>query len=193
MITTLDSMGGTFVDFALPQEDLATVKVGLLVRVTMEGTRELLTGKISAIEPTIDPTTRNVKVRAVIPEPANQPRPGMFVNVQVIQPTNQAVVAIPLTALLHASYGDSVFVVEDKPPGSPGTATTPDGKTVKIARQQFVRTGATRGDFVAITKGVTAGQLVVSAGAFKLRNNSPVVIDNSVQATPRLALEPQNH
>jgi len=193
MITTLDSMGGTFVDFALPQEDLATVKVGLPVRVTMEGTREVLTGKISAIEPTIDPTTRNVKVRAAIPEPANQPRPGMFVNVQVIQPTNQAVVAIPLTALLHASYGDSVFVVEDKPAGSPGAATTPDGKTVKIARQQFVRTGAARGDFVAITKGVTAGQLVVSAGAFKLRNNSPVVIDNSVQATPRLALEPQNH
>jgi membrane fusion protein (multidrug efflux system) len=193
MITTLDSMGGTFVDFSLPQEDLATVKVGLSVRVTMEGTREVLTGKISAIEPTIDPTTRNVKVRAAIPEPANQPRPGMFVNVQVIQPTNQSVVAIPLTALLHASYGDSVFVVEDKPAGSPGAATTPDGKTVKIARQQFVRTGAARGDFVAITKGVTAGQLVVSAGAFKLRNNSPVVIDNSVQAKPRLALEPQNH
>jgi membrane fusion protein (multidrug efflux system) len=103
------------------------------------------------------------------------------------------VVAIPLTALLHASYGDSVFVVEDKPAGSPGAATTPDGKTVKIARQQFVRTGAVRGDFVAITKGVTAGQVVVSAGAFKLRNNSPVVIDNSVQAKPRLALEPQNH
>ena len=142
MITTLDSMGGTFVDFSLPQEELATVKVGLPVRVTMEGTQEQLTGKISAIDPTIDPTTRNVKIRAAIPEPSNQPRPGMFVNVQVIQPTNQAVVAIPMTALLHASYGDSVFVVEDKPPGSPGTASTPDGKTVKIARQQFVRTGA---------------------------------------------------
>ena len=64
---------------------------------------------------------------------------------------------------------------------------------MKIARQQFVRTGAARGDFIAITKGVTAGQLVVSAGAFKLRNNSPVVVDNSVQATPQLALQPQNH
>jgi membrane fusion protein (multidrug efflux system) len=95
--------------------------------------------------------------------------------------------------VLHASYGDSVFVVEDKPPGSPGTATTPDGKPVKSARQQFVRTGAARGDFVAITKGVTAGQVVVSAGAFKLRNNSPVVVDNTVQATPQLALHPQNH
>jgi len=193
MITTLDSMGGTFVDFALPQDDLATVKVGLAVRVTMEGTQEQLTGTISAIDQTIDPTTRNVKIRAAIPEPANKPRPGMFVNVQVIQKAQQAVVAIPVTALLHASYGDSVFIIEDKPAGSPGMATTPDGKPVKMARQQFVRTGAARGDFVAITKGVTPGQVVVSAGAFKLRNNSPVVIDNSAQATPELALHPQNH
>ena len=192
MVTTLDSMGGTFVDFSLPQDGLATIKVGLPVRVTIEGTTAQLTGTISAIEPTIDPTTRNVKIRAAIPEPANKPRPGMFVNVQVVQPTQQAVVAIPVTALLHASYGDSVFVVEDKPPGTPGMAQTPDGKPVKIARQQFVRTGAARGDFIAITKGVTAGQQVVSAGAFKLRNKSPVVVDNSVQAKAQLALEPQN-
>jgi membrane fusion protein (multidrug efflux system) len=193
MVTTLDSMGGTFVDFSLPQEDLATIKVGLPVRVTMEGTQEQLTGTISAIDPTIDTTTRNVKIRAAIPEPANKPRPGMFVNVKVVQPTRQAVVAIPVTALLHASYGDSVFVVEDKPPGTPGLARTPDGKPVKIARQQFVRTAAARGDFIAITKGVTAGQQVVSAGGFKLRNNSSVVVDNTVQATPQLALQPQNH
>jgi membrane fusion protein (multidrug efflux system) len=193
MITTLDSMGGTFVDFSLPQEELATVKVGLPVRVTMEGTQERLTGTISAIEPTIDATTRNVKIRAAIPEPANQPRPGMFVNVQVIQKAQQAVVAIPVTGLLHAPYGDSVFVVEDKPAGSPGMATAPDGRPVKIARQQFVRTGAARGDFVAITKGVTAGQRVVTAGAFKLRNSSPVVVDDTVQATPQVALQPQSH
>lgn len=193
MVTTLDSMGGTFVDFSLPQENLATVRVGLPVRVTLEGTQEQQMGTITAIDPTIDSTTRNVKIRAAIPEPANKPRPGMFVNVQVVQPTQQAVVVIPVTALLHASYGDSVFVVEPKPPGSPGIASTPDGKPVKIARQQFVRTGAARGDFIAITKGVTAGQVVISAGAFKLRNNSPVVIDNTVQAKPQLALEPQNH
>jgi membrane fusion protein (multidrug efflux system) len=192
MVTTLDSLGGTFVDFSVPQDDLATIKVGLPVRVTIEGTPTQLMGTISAIEPMIDPTTRNVKIRAAIPEPAIKPRPGMYVNVQVIQATQQAVVAIPVTALLHASYGDSVFVVEDKPPGTPGLARTPDGKPVKIARQQFVRTGAARGDFIAITKGVTAGQQVVSAGAFKLRNNSPVVVDNSVQAKAQLALHPQN-
>ena len=191
-VTTLDAMGGTFVDFTLPQEELASVAVGLPVRVTMEGAKESLTGTISAIDPTIDLTTRNVKIRAAIPELPGTPRPGTFVNVQVIKPTQAQVVAVPATAIVHASYGDSVFVVEDKKPGSPGMDRTPAGKEVKIARQQFVRTGAVRGDFVAVTKGITAGQQVVTAGAFKLRNNSPVVVDNSVQAKPQLEPHPEN-
>jgi membrane fusion protein (multidrug efflux system) len=191
-VTTLDAMGGTFVDFTLPQEELATIAVGLPVRVTMEGTKDELQGTISAVDPTIDLTTRNLKVRAAIPEPANKPRPGTFVNVEVIKPTQAKVVSVPATAIVHASYGDSVFVIEPKKPGSPGMDKTPDGKTVMIARQQFVRVGHARGDFVAITKGVNAGQQVVSAGAFKLRNNSPVVVDNTVQAKPQLAPQPEN-
>jgi membrane fusion protein (multidrug efflux system) len=194
-VTTLDAMGGTFVDFSLPQEELATVGVGLPVRVTMQGAndaKEALTGKISAVDPTVDPTTRNVKIRAEIPELPGSPRPGMFVTVEVVKPTQAGVVAVPATAIVHASYGDSVFVIEDRKPGTPGMDRTPDGKPVKVARQQFVRTGAARGDFVAITKGVEAGQQVVSAGAFKLRNNSPVVVDNTVQAKPQLVPHPEN-
>ena len=191
-VTTLDAMGGTFADFTLPQEELATVKVGMPVRVTIEGTKKPLEGTISAVDPTIDPTTRNVKLRAAIPDLAETTRPGMFVNVQVITPEQKAVVSVPATAVVHASFGDSVFVIEDKKPGSPGMDTSPDGKPVKIARQQFVRVGVARGDFVAITKGVTAGQQVVSAGAFKLRNNSPVVVDNTIQAKPQLDPKPEN-
>ena len=191
-VTTLDAMGGTFADFTLPQEELATVKVGMPVRVTIEGVKKPLDGTISAVDPTIDPTTRNVKLRAAIPDLAENTRPGMFVNVQVITPEQKAVVSVPATAVVHASFGDSVFVIEDKKPGSPGMDTSPDGKPVKIARQQFVRVGVARGDFVAITKGVTAGQQVVSAGAFKLRNNSPVVVDNTVQAKPQLDPKPEN-
>lgn len=191
-VTTLDAMGGTFADFTLPQEELASVKVGMPVRVTLEGAKKPLEGTISAVDPTIDSATRNVKLRAAIPDLAETTRPGMFVNVQVITPEQKAVVSVPATAIVHASFGDSVFVIEDKKPGSPGMDKTPDGKPVKIARQQFVRVGAMRGDFVAISKGVTAGQQVVSAGAFKLRNNSPVVVDNTVQAKPQLEPHPEN-
>jgi membrane fusion protein (multidrug efflux system) len=191
-ITTLDSIGGTFVDFSLPQEDLPSVSVGQPVRVSFEGSPEKAEGTISAIDPTLDPTTRNVKIRATIPDQSAKPRPGMFVNVQVIQPTQKAVVAVPLTAVVHASFGDSVFVVEPKKPDSPGMSQTPAGKPVKIARQQFVRLGATRGDFVAVSKGLQAGQEIVTAGAFKLRNNSPVVVDNTVLPDAGLDPHPEN-
>jgi len=191
-ITTLDAIGGTFVDFALPQEDLASVRVGLPVRVSFEGSSEAAQGTVTAIDPTIDPMTRNVKIRAEIPEQASKPRPGMFVNVEVVQPRKQQVVAVPQTAIIHASFGDSVFVAEPKKPGTPGMDKTPDGKPVKIARQQFVRLGQTRGDFVAITKGVQAGQEVVTAGAFKLRNNSPIAVDNSVKPDAGLDPHPPN-
>ena len=85
-VTTLDAMGGTFVDFTLPQEELAAAAVGLPVRATIEGTKEALQGTISAIDPTVDLATRNVKVRAAIPEPQTKPRPGMFVTVEVVKP-----------------------------------------------------------------------------------------------------------
>ena len=82
----------------------------------------------------------------------------MFVNVEVIKPTKAQVVAVPATAIVHASFGDSVFVIEPtRSPARPGWTRRPTASTVKIARQQFVRTGAARGDFVAITKGVHAG------------------------------------
>jgi len=192
-VTTLDAIGGTFVDFSLPQENLASVRVGLPVRVTFEGSGDTAEGTISAVDPTIDPTTRNVKIRAAIPEEQKAKlRPGMFVNVSVVQLTKDAVVAVPLTAIVHASYGDSVFVIEQKKPGSPGMTQTPDGKPVKIARQQFVRLGQMRGDFVAVTKGVATGQEVVTSGAFKLRNNSPVVVDNTIRPDAGLEPHPEN-
>jgi len=191
-VTTLDAVGGTFVDFSLPQEQLAAVTVGLPVQVTLEETKEQVRGTISAIDPTIDPVTRNVKIRGAIPNLASNPRPGMFVKVEVIKPSKDKVVIVPATSLIHASYGDSLFVIEDKKPGSPGMTQTPNGKPVKTARQQFVRTGITRGDFVEIVKGVQPGQEVVSAGAFKLRNNASVVVDNSVQPTPQQDPHPEN-
>jgi membrane fusion protein, multidrug efflux system len=197
-ITSLDAIGATFVDFSLPQEELASLRVGLAVRVAMEGAKTTVQGSITAIDPTVDPSTRNVKVRAVLPDASgagqqvDKPRPGMFVTVDVIQPKSASVVTVPATAIVHASYGDSVFVIEPAKPGEPGAGRTPDGKPIRVARQQFVRVGGGRGDFVAVTKGVEPGQEVVSAGAFKLRNGFPVVVDNSVKPQPQLDPKPEN-
>jgi membrane fusion protein (multidrug efflux system) len=190
-VTTVDAVDAPFVDFSLPQAELATLSVGQPLRMTIEGTKQAFDGKISAIEPTVDPTTRNVKVRGTIPA---GPRPGMFVDVEVVRPKDQHVVVVPATALVHAPYGDSVFVIEPKKQGSPGMSATPDGKPVQIARQQFVRPGPHRGDYVAIAKGVSAGQRVVTAGAFKLRNGAPIVVnlDDKAQARPQLEPHPEN-
>ena len=116
----------------------------------------------------------------------------MFVNVAVVLPGRPTIVTIPATAVVHATYGDSVFVIEPKKPGSPGADKSPAGKPISTARQQFVRLGPSRGDFVAVTKGLSDGQQIVSEGAFKLRNGAPIVVDNSVKPTPELDPHPPN-
>jgi membrane fusion protein (multidrug efflux system) len=142
-------------------------------------------GVIAAIDPEIDATTRSIKLRASVPNKEEKLRPGMFVTVSVVLPQHAKSVAIPATAVVHAAYGDSVFVVEDKKPA--------DGaKPGKVARQQFVKVGDARGDFVAIRDGVKAGEEVVTSGAFKLRNGQPVAVDNTIKPTTQLDPHPEN-
>jgi membrane fusion protein (multidrug efflux system) len=191
MVTTVDSVSDVWIDFTLPQEQLPEVRVGTPVRVAVRG-QPPEDGSISAIDPAIDPATRNIKLRASLRGHDSQLRSGMFVTVTVVLPATTEAVVVPATAIVHAPYGDSVFVIEDKPPGSPGMTTTPTGQRVRIARQQFVRVGQARGDFVAIREGIAAGQPIVSFGAFKLRNNAPIVVDNSVQPKPQLEPHPEN-
>jgi len=191
-VTTLDAEESAYVDFTLPQEQLGNVRVGMPVRVEMQGAKGVLEGKILAIDPAVEGATRNVRLRARLPDPDSQLRPGMFGQVTIVLPEKPQVVIVPATAVVHASYGDSVFVVEPKPPGSAGMDVTPDGKTVKLVRQMFVRLGSTRGDFVAITEGLEPDREVVTAGAFKLRNGAPVVVDNRVQAKPELEPRVEN-
>jgi membrane fusion protein (multidrug efflux system) len=192
-ITVLEAIDTVYVDFTLPQQRLADITLGLPVRVEIEGAAgPPQDGKVTAVDPEIDSLTRTIKVRAAVPNKGETLRPGMFANVTVVLPAAGDVVAIPATALVHASYGDSVFVVEDKKDDAGQLATGADGKPFKVARQQFVRTGPSRGDYIAIADGIAAGQDVVSAGAFKLRNGSKVTINNDVKVDAQLAPRPDN-
>jgi membrane fusion protein (multidrug efflux system) len=193
-VTTLEAMDSVFVDFSLPQQRLGDVAVGSPVRVTLEKEGATFEGTVSAIEPGVDAATRTVKLRASVPGGHDKLRPGMFAQVEVVLPKQQQAKAavVPATAVVHAPYGDSVFVLEEPkgepPPPMPGAPAGPR----KVARQQFVKLGPARGDFVAVLEGVKPGQEVVSAGAFKLRNNAPVVINNAVAPTPQLTPRPAN-
>ena len=137
------------------------------------------TGKLTAINPMVDASTRNVSLQATLPNPDHVLRPGMFVKVNVILPRKEPVLAIPATAIAYAPYGDSVFVIEKK-------KDPKSGKESEVIRQQFIRTGETRGDFVTVTQGLKAGETVVSSGVFKLRNGMPVVINNQLAPKPEL-------
>lgn len=191
-ITVLEDIDSVYVDFTLPQQDLATVKVGMPVRVSIEGASTTSDGVIRAIDPEVDATTRSIKLRASVPNKGETLRPGMFANVSVVLPTQAPQVTIPATALMHAAYGDSVFVVEDKKDDAGQPVAGKDGKPVEIARQQFVKVGDARGDFVAILDGVTAGTTVVSAGGFKLHNGSPIVVDSGIKPSALLDPHPVN-
>jgi membrane fusion protein (multidrug efflux system) len=193
-ITVLEAADTLFVDFTLPQERLFQIAAGMPVRVQVKGA-PVVQGTIDAIEPSVDASTRAIRVRALVPGATEGPlalRPGMFADVQVVLPGTREVVTVPATALVRAPYGDSVFIVVPKPEDEPGTREMPDRTPVMIARQQFVRTGGYRGDFVAIVEGVNAGEEVVVAGAFKLRNGSPVFVSDAPLPEPELQPHPEN-
>lgn len=181
-LTTLQSDKEDYVDFALPQEVLSDVRVGLAVRLQVKQANLDLEGVIAAVDPNVDQRTRSFTVRASTVDPERRLRPGMFINVSVLLDQTRKVVVVPTTAIRYAAYGDSVFVVEDESKENPR----------KIARQQFVRLGDTRGDFVEITKGLSGGETIVSAGAFKLRNGAPVTINNEIEIEPKLDPTPEN-
>jgi len=112
-------------------------------------------------------------------------RPGMFARVELVLPESKSFLVVPATAVLHAPYGDSVFVIED-------VRDEKTGNTTKQVHMTTVRLGGTRGDFVAVTDGLRSGQTVVTSGVFKLRNGSPVVVDNALAPDAQAAPRPPN-
>src|SRR4051794_10930634 len=203
-ITVLESLDAVYIDFTVPQQQVGRVPVGTAVRIALPGTQppRTLTGKVAAVDPNVDPLTRAVNLRASVDEEQGEPqggktgpgelRPGMFVNVSVVLPERASVVFVPATAIMRAPYGNSVYIVEDRKDEAGHSVSGPDGRPAKVARQQFVRIGVTRGDFVAIDEGVTAGQEVVVLGAFKLRNGAPLFVNNEIQLPSSQTPNPQN-
>ena len=173
-VVTLQSLDPIYVDFYLPQQALDEIAVGQTVAAridTYPGQR--FAGEISAINPKVDSNTRNVQVRATLKNPDRKMMPGMYATVSIVVGTPQRYVTVPQTAITFSSYGNTIYLVDNKAPaGAPPQL---------VARQTFVTTGPTRGDQIAILKGVNEGDTVVTAGQIKLRNGSGVVVNNTVK------------
>ena len=184
-IVTLQSLDPIYVDFSLPQQELSRLHTGLPVRVTSDALPGLDDRRADhdhqpagrrryPQHPSCRRRCRTRKKSSV---------PGCSSPWRSDSRSGSKVLAIPATAVLYAPYGDSVFVVDDDKAGKGG----------KVLRQQFVRLGEKRGDFVAVTAGLKEGETVVSTGVFKLRNGQAVVVDNELAPEFRLAPKPENN
>ena len=179
-IVTLQALDPLFFNFYLPQQDVTHLTVGQVVQITVDAYPGVVfAGEITAINPKVEETSRNLLVQATVRNQDERLRPGMFAALDVVLPRQDKLVTLPLTAISYNPYGNSVYVVENK-------GRDASGQPVLVVRQQFVQLGSQRGDQVAVLKGVNAGDEVVTAGQLKLRNGSSVQLNNTVEQTNSL-------
>jgi membrane fusion protein (multidrug efflux system) len=184
-IVSLQAFDQVYVEFTLSQKFLNQIDKNYLIEVTSDASsNQIFTGKVTAINPEIDLNTRTLKAQATLDNPDGRLRPGMFVSVEVIAPQKRTVLTIPRSAILNATYGDSVFVVQ------PQEASEKESN-IRVVRQEIVRTGEARGDFIEVISGLNAGESIVINGAFKLRDKSFVTESDLGTITPELNPNPE--
>jgi membrane fusion protein (multidrug efflux system) len=184
-IASIQSVTPIYADFWLPQQALVDLKPGQRVRLRVDVYPDASwSGSVTTVNPEVDPATRNVRVRATVPNADGRLKPGMFASVDVLSADKRPVLLVPATAVVFAPYGDSLFVVEK--------AKDASGKESAVARQRFIRAGERRGDLVAVVEGVKPGETVVSSGAFKLKNGMSVAVNNTLGPKAEVAPRPAN-
>lgn len=188
-VVTLQQLDPLYVDFNVPQSELGRLKVGQSVTLTLDAyAGRSFSGKLSAINPKVDVSTRNVQVEATVPNHDQALTPGMFAKVNVELGSERQQLTLPQAAIVYNPYGDTVYVVQ------PAKGKDDQGKSnPPTVKQAFVTTGETRGDQVAILKGISAGTEVVTSGQIKLKNDAPITVDNSVQPADSANPTPQEH
>jgi membrane fusion protein (multidrug efflux system) len=185
-IVTLQTIDPIYIDFNLPQQQLPRISLGQKVSLTTDAYKDAaFEGKVNAINPRVDANTRNVQIEATVPNARRQLLPGMFATVKVNSGDEQRYLTLPQTALTYNPYGSTVFVIK------PSDKKDDKGNAILTAQQVFVTPGPTRGDQVAILKGVDPGSQVVTSGQVKLKNGMPVVINNAIQPSDNPNPKPQ--
>jgi len=187
-LVNLQTIDPIYVNFSVPQKQLSALKVNQNLIITADAFPGIkFSGKVNAINPLIDTTTRNVLVQAKLANEKSLLLPGMFANVSLDVGDKGNVIVLPQTAVTYNPYGSTVFIVK------PGDTKDAKGNPNLTVTQVFIETGATRGDQVVVTKGVAAGQEVVTSGQIKLKNGTSIVVDNSVVPANDPNPHPQEH
>lgn len=174
-IVTLQALDPIYLDFNVPQQALKELHVGQKVTVRVDTyPGERFAGEIGSFNAKVDPSTRNIQVRARLPNPDKRLLPGMYATAEISTGSPERHVTLPQTAIAYNSFGATVYLVEDR-------GKDAEGKPRLAARQTFVTAGPTRGDQVAILAGVKPGDMVVTSGQIKLRNGAPIIVNNRVE------------
>lgn len=187
VVATLQDLDTMRVDFSIPEQQLAQLKIGQRVRFGVTDDDMPFEGTITGIDPKVDPATRLVAVRAEIGNSEGRLSPGQYVQVRVELPSEKGVVALPQTALVSSLYGDYIYVVRPaEPKADAKAAEAGEGADAKAAepvlevRQVFVKPGRRNEGRIEITQGVSPGDKVVTAGQNRLSSGAVVVVDNTV-------------
>lgn len=174
-VVSLQALDPVYLDFSVPQQNISMIHVGQKISARTDAyPDEVFTGKVVVINPEVDVSTLNVKVRAELKNPGLKLLPGMYATVDISTGELQRYITLPQTAVTYNPYGNIVYLVEQQ-------GTDDKGKPKLVARQVFVTTGDTRGDQVAILKGIKEGDIVVTAGQVKLHNGSLISVNNDIQ------------
>lgn len=183
-VVSLQSLGPVYVDFSLPEQQVVGVRPGMLVRATVDSNPgKIFEGRLSAISPEVDVASRNVRLQATFADRDGLLTPGMFARVDLILTEVTSPLVVPVTAVLDAPYGASVFVIEN-------VRDEKTGASSQQVRMTTVRLGETRGDLVVVEQGLTAGQRIASSGVFKLRDRTEVVISDELAPTAEASPRP---
>jgi len=186
-VVTLQRLDPIMVDLNVPQDKLGQVKAGQSVVLSLDAFPDLpFLGEVTAISPKLDPATRNAQVEASVPNPDELLKPGMFASVGIRVGNQEAHLTLPQSAITFNPYGETVFLV--KPTGKKDASGKPEMPT---AQSVFVSTGARRGDQIAVLSGIKEGDEVVTSGQLKIKNGTPLIIDNSTAPPDNAAPTPQ--
>jgi membrane fusion protein (multidrug efflux system) len=185
-VVTLQALDPILIDFYVPQQALAHMKVGQTATATVDTYPDAhFTGTIEAINSKVDTASRNVQVRASFGNTDRRLFPGMYAKIEIDNGDATDRVTLPQTAITYNPYGDTVFIVQKG-------AADANGKSQSVVQQRFVQVGATRGDQIAVQSGVAVGEVVVTGGQMKLRNGAPVVVNNSITPSNDIKPTPPN-
>lgn len=184
-VVNLQQLDPIHVNFSLPEQHIGNITTGQAVRVMLGDRKQVFHGEITAVEPGVDPVTRNFNIQATLANEDYTLRPGMFATVEIQLAADRELVVVPRTAVAFAPYGNSVYVVQEKPAEG-------EGEPTYVVKRRFVKLGPVQGDLVAVAEGLAPGEVVATSGLLKLRNDAEVVIENDVRPAEDALPTPPN-